>query len=57
MATIKCSQNGNTYTTSLKRLAKEDGSLSSEDLVPGTELMWEYKGKSYPVKLVELKGI
>ena len=53
-ARIKCGQKGREYTASLKNFTNEDGTHAEEDLVEGKELMWEVKGKSYPVTFLHI---
>lgn len=53
---VKCSQTGKLHQVKLKDLSWEDcESLTKEDLVKGSELMVEMKGKIYPVQFVQFK--
>ena len=49
-ARIKCSQNGSIYTTHLRNLSTEEGMLEDDDFVKGAQLIFDYKGHSYPVQ-------
>lgn len=57
MAIVQCSQTAKRYTVQAKCLSREDGEhLHNEDFTKGSQLMWQYKGKDYPVTFVECKG-
>ena len=53
---MKCSQTGKLHQVKLKDLSREDCEpLTKEDLVKGSELMVEMKGKVYPVQFLQMK--
>lgn len=53
---VKCPQTGKLHQVKLKDLSREDcESLTKDDLVKGSELMVEMKGKIYPVQFVQFK--
>ena len=53
---VKCSQTGKLHQVKIKDLSREDCEpLTKEDLVKGSELMLEIKGKIYPVQFHHMK--
>ena len=53
---MKCSQTGKLHTVKLRDLSREDREpLAKSDLVKGSDLMVEMKGKLYPVKIAQFK--
>ena len=53
---MKCSQTGKLHQVKIKDLSREDCEpLTKEDLVKGSELMLEIKGKIYPVQFHHMK--
>lgn len=45
-------------TVQVRNLSREDGEhLTDQDFTKGSLLMWEYKGKDYPVTFVNWKGM
>ena len=53
---VKCAQTSKKYTAKIQHLSREDGYLLTEaDLQKGSELMWNYNGKDWPVTFVEWK--
>ena len=55
-AVVKCSQTGKLHQVKIKDLSREDCEpLTKEDLVKGSELMLEIKGKIYPVQFHHMK--
>lgn len=55
---VKCNQNGKESVVKTKDLSNHNnGPLSKGDLTKGSQLLLNYKGKSYPVTFVSLKGL
>ena len=53
---VKCSQTGKLHHVKLKDLSREDCEpLTKDDLVKGSELMADMKGKIYPIQFVQFK--
>ena len=54
---VRCAQTGKQHFAKVKDLSREDCSpLTKKDLTRGTNLMLDYKGKSYPVTFIQFKG-
>ena len=58
MAIVQCAQTAKQYSAQVKHLSREDGEhLTDNDFTIGSVLMWQYKGKDYPVTFVDWKGM
>lgn len=52
---VKCNQSGKIYKASVKDLSLEDGqAISEEHLEKGTEVLYEYNKRSYPVTVIKV---
>ena len=50
---VKCNQSGKKYKVGIIALSREDGEhLTELDLKEGSELLMDYKKRSYPVKVI-----
>ena len=55
---VKCNQNGKESFVKTKDLSTEGNRpLSKGDLVKGSQLLLNFKGKSYPVTFISFKGL